>query len=610
MESLRLAITEANILEIIPHKPGVYVFRDIELVALYVGKAKDLKNRLSSYLRPAQAQAQSAKTMMMLRHAETVDFIITRTEKEALLLEASLIKEHRPRYNIVLRDDKAYPILRLDVESPFPRLSVVRRRQNDSALYFGPYPSGWLIKQVYHLISAHFKLRTCSDFSMKNRHRPCLKYQINRCSAPCVGKISQQAYSEQALQVARLLQGKSRFLINELRQKMLEAADDLRFEEAATYRDKIAGLEQMLEKQSIVADVGTDWDAIGICVRGIRAIVAVILLRDGVVTGQDIKQLKISGDESHEELLSAFLRQYYAENPLPKKLLLPVAPNDMELLQEWLSAGNEVVRLKTSRFSDQAKQCLAMAQKNAEEAANVMARHAEDWALVAEGIKTVLGLKKAPETIETVDISHTAGELSVGSLVAFCRGEPDKAHYRHYNIKTVSGIDDFAMIKEVVMRRICAGLENADLPDLLLIDGGKGQLAMALEAVKELCAEESVELASIAKERTSEGEKLYIPHDSTPVLLPRHHPALLFLQRMRDEAHRFGVSFHRKKRDKLRRSSSLLDIEGIGVKTEQKLLEHFGSTKRISQATVEELMQIKGVTAKLAERILGALKKG
>lgn len=603
MQAIPLSLSPSEILKLVSRTPGVYLFRNTDRRVIYVGKAKDLRARISSYLFNSSA---SVKTSHMLQHAATLEYIVTATEKEALLLEFNLIKEHRPKYNIVMRDDKAYPFLRIDTSQPFGRISVVRRRLKDNALYYGPYPSGSAVREVMNMVSSIFRLRTCSDTQMKNRDRPCLKFQIDRCSAPCMNAISKEEYAERILQLKLFLEGRQRSLLKELQTRMEQYAQAMEFEKAAVLRDRIAAIKTVTEDQAMVADLDANWDVIGMARNATRTAVSILHVRDGVVRGHE-SRLYITADEPDEEVLSLFIRDYFASNPIPEQILLSRQPADMEILEDWLQEMERHCRLITGNFRSIRKRLMDMAMSNAAETISMEARQEENWHELAELIKQTLALKHTPNRIETIDISTTGGELPVGSLVAFENGQPRKQGYRHYNIRTVTGIDDYAMIREVVLRRLASGMERHDLPDLMVIDGGRGQLAEAISAWRELDMPE-VEFASIAKERKNEGEKLYRMNGSQ-ILLASNHPVLLFIERIRDEAHRFGVTFHRKKRSSARFQGPLLQLPGIGPKRQKTLLKHFGSLKRLKQATIEELQAVPGLSAKLAQQIYETLKE-
>jgi excinuclease ABC subunit C len=594
----------------IPGAPGVYLFRDGAGGVLYVGKAKDLRQRLSSYVR--SGGDTSPKTVLMLKRAWTLELIVTATEKEALILEATLIKEHRPRYNVVLRDDKAYPFLRLEKKGPFPRLSVVRRRKKDGALYFGPYPSGGAVKETMRFISSVFGLRTCKGRSLRVGDRACLKHQIGRCSAPCIGAVSSEEYLDLVRQVRLFLEGRTRSLQDALKRQMREASSALEFERAALLRDRLSAFEEVTERQSVVADLHTDWDILGLARRGPRAAVALVRVRDGIVRGQEVHNVQGLQEETDQAVLSLFIRDYYQDCPvpIPGEILLPGEVEDRDLISEWLSetAGRKVVLSRPSRGVR--RRLLGMALENAGQAMLGLEEAEREWDGRAEEIRTVLGLRRFPHAVEGIDISTTGGEFAVGSLVSFRNGRPSKRGYRHYNIKGVHRPDDYAMIREVVTRRIAGGIEKGDLPDLFLVDGGIGQLRQGVDAAAAAGIEGQVEWVSLAKESRQEGEKIYRPGWADPLFLPRHHPVLLFLQRVRDEAHRFGLNLHRKRRGKARLGSRLGDIPGVGSKRQRALLSHFRGITGVRSASEEELCQVPVISAGLAHSIYEYLRSG
>ncbi|MDL1961241.1 MAG: excinuclease ABC subunit UvrC [Deltaproteobacteria bacterium] len=601
MKPIRFEISNITNLATIPHVSGIYLFKDPKDTVLYVGKARDLRQRLASYLRSGSFVLP--KTGLILKRASSFEIIVTATEKEALILEALLIKEYRPKYNVVLRDDKAYPFLRLDIKKPFPRLSIVRRRAKDGALYFGPYPSAGAVRETLRSISFLFGLRACSDRSMKTRTRACLLHQIGRCSAPCVDAISEKDYGDLVRQVKLFLKGRTDPLLKILRSQMEDASEALEFEKAAILRDQIHAIEKVVEKQSIVADIHANWDILGLARSRDISTLAVLRVRDGVVQGQEIHHLSRVIGETDQEILSVFMRQFYQQSPVPKEIILPEELEDSGPISEWLfdMAGRKVFLKMPVR----GLKCrlLEMAKTNAGQAMLSAERQHEAWREKAGIIMAVLDLKCAPERVEGVDISITGEELPIGSLVAFYRGQPNKKDYRHYNIKGVRGTDDYAMIREVMLRRLARGKERGDLPDLFLIDGGRGQLRQAIEAADSADLSGKFDLAALAKETGDEGEKIFRPGSSKPLILPRHHPVLLFLQQVRDEAHRFGINFHRKRRDSKRLCSRLSEISGVGPKRQQALLKHFGSPTRVREASSEKISKVPGISKELARTI-------
>ena len=570
---------------------------------LYVGKAKDLRKRLASYARLA-ASAQG-KTAVMLSHVHKVDTLLTRTEKEALILEASLIKKHRPRYNIVLRDDKNYPLLKVTVQEQWPRVLMSRRRRKDGARYFGPYSSSSAMWATLKLLSSLFPLRRCRTSQVQARTRPCLNGQMHNCLAPCMGLADREEYQEMVARVIMVLDGHNRDLIGTLNQQMSAAADDQDFERAALLRDQIQALSRTLEKQVVVASHTKDQDIFGMARKDASLALAILMVRNGTISGSRTFYLSAPlGDDA--TILSQVLNQYYDQGDnLPREILLPCEPEDKELLTERLSdLRGETVHLQVPQRGDRL-QLISMATANAGQVFAERDKKEQSWQALADAMVRSLHLSRPPETIECLDISNTSGQLAIGSLVCFQQGEPAKHLYRHYKIRTVDGPDDYAMMGEVLERRLKRGLEKNDLPDLLMVDGGRGQLGIAMRMAREAGIEDNRELdwLAIAKDKLGEGEKLYKPGRKNPILLPAHNPVLLYLMRIRDESHRYGISFHRRLRNKSTLTSELDIISGIGPRKKELLLKGFGSLRHIKQATEEQLNSVPGIGPELAKEI-------
>jgi excinuclease ABC subunit C len=584
-----------------PHSPGVYLMQDGKSTVLYVGKAKDLFKRLSSYAHFSGALYN--KTTVMLDHVRKVETIITNTEKEALILEASLIKKYKPKYNIILRDDKNYPYIKVTVQEDWPRVFMARRKARDKARYFGPYSSVGSMWATLRLIAALFPLRNCKGSELKPRPRPCLNRQIGRCLAPCAGGTDRALYLEHVNKILMLLEGRNRDLIGALEKQMHVAAADLDFEKAATLRDQITALSRTLEKQVIAASHHKDQDVFGFARKDAAVTLAILFIRNGLINGSRTFFLADPyGDDP--SILAQVLSQFYDSDALiPGEILLPFSPTDLELLEEHLgdNAGMRV-QVKIPQRGD-SLQLVAMATTNALQFFEEKEQKSRSWDNLGESLQKSLHLARLPARIECLDISNISGKQAIGSLVCFNRGEPDKAGFRHYKIKTVEGPNDYAMMQEVLERRLLRGIEEQNLPDLFLVDGGKGQLGMALAVAGELGITESIDWLGIAKERHDEGEKLYRPGRKNPIVLPAHNPALLFLMRVRDESHRYGITFHRKLRNKSTLASDIDRIPGIGGKKKQELLRHLGSLKRLRVATLAELMEVKGIGPELASTI-------
>ena len=595
-------------LYLVPKRPGVYIFMDAQGKAIYVGKAKSLRSRISSYLRPGVVHP--AKTELMLQKARFLDVIITTTEKEALILEAQLIGDLKPRYNIRLRDDKSYPFLRIGIRSPFPRISMVRKRAGDGALYFGPFTSSLELKKTMNLICSLFRLRTCTDSYMKARTRPCLKYQVDKCSAPCLNRITKDDYQRDVERVKAFLRGKTTGVISSLKKEMEEAASILDFERAAVLRDSIRAIENMSEGQNVVSSRKLDMDVIFIELHDMAGQAAVLKVREGILKSKQVFGLDMGIEDKVEKIYSRFMTLFYAKAQIPKEVVVPeFIPEDVR--QE---IANYLSRLKGSKVSVRCaksgirKNLVKTAMLNASQKLGDELSRLDYWNELRASLKRELFLKRLPEHVEGIDISNTFGADPVGSLVCFKAGAPAKDCYRHYNIR-VEGPDDYAMIGEVLSRRIKRGLEKGDLPDLVLIDGGKGQLAVAVNVAREMGVIEMLDLVSIAKARGDKDvEKIYLVEESDPLLLPRESDVLRFCQRVRDEAHRFGVTHHRKRRAIKSLASRLADIPGVGPKRERMILQHFGSYNAVSKASLEDLEEIPGLPKRVARSIYNSLR--
>jgi excinuclease ABC subunit C len=592
-----------DLLASIPHSPGVYLMLDKKAGVLYVGKAKDLRKRLASYAR--QAGTTEGKTAVMLSHVHKVDTLLTRTEKEALILEASLIKKYRPRYNIVLRDDKNYPLLKVTVQEEWPRVVMTRRKKKDGARYFGPYSSSAAMWTTLKLLSSIFPLRRCKTHQLQARTRPCLNGQMHNCLAPCMGLSKREEYQEMVARVIMVLDGHNRDLITTLTSQMSSAARNQDFERAALIRDQIQALSRTLEKQVVVAGHAKDQDIFGMARKDASLALAILLVRNGTLNGSRTFFLSDPlGDDA--AILSQVLNQYYDQGDnLPQEILLPCEPEDKEILNERLSdLRGESVHLRIPQRGE-LMQLIAMAAANAAQVFAEREKKEQSWQTLAEAMIKSLHLSCSPETIECLDISTTSGQQAVGSLVCFKQGEPARHHFRHYKIRTVDGPDDYAMMGEVLQRRLRRGLKENDLPDLLMVDGGRGQLGIALRVAREQGVEEAEEMEwiGIAKEKQREGEKLYKPGRKNPIILPPHSPVLLYLMRIRDESHRYGISLHRKLRNRSTLTSELDSISGIGPQKKQALLKHLGSLRQIKLASEDTLTRVPGIGPELAREI-------
>lgn len=606
-------------LEIDPKKfptlPGVYLMQGEAGEILYVGKAKNLRSRLRSYFSvEGDGRAHIRFLMNRVREIET---IVTDTEKEALILENTLIKKHRPRYNIQLRDDKTYVSIRLDPHEEFPALQVVRKVQRDGALYFGPYSSGSAVretlKEIYRLFPLrHYPLATC-----RRRGRPCLFHQIGQCSAPCYGKIDRQQYHELVRGVTALLSGRESEVLTLLRERMGAAAAAMRFEEAATLRDQIRAIEQTVERQKVVEVGGGDQDVVGVHREGGEVEIAVLFIRQGKLIGRRSFALEWRLDEA--ELLSSFLQQFYGREVfIPDQVLLPFPLEDADTLGEWLSErkGKRAAVLAPRR--GEKLRLVELAARNASESFRERGSRREAREAVLAEIGERLQLARLPRRMECFDISNVQGRQSVGSMAVLLDGEPAKGEYRHFRIRSVEGADDYASLYEVLKRRLSRSLAEQNLPDFILIDGGKGQLSVLSAVLEELGLVGAIDAAGIAKSRVianvrgkvveKSEERFFLPGRKNPVLLRQGSPALFLLERLRDEAHRFAITHHRKLRGKAALHSALEDIAGVGPARRQMLLKYFGSLRRVREASLEELLAVPGLPDSVARVVYDRLR--
>ena len=596
------SILNAAFLAAISHGPGVYLMQGKREV-LYVGKARDLRKRLAQYAH--FSGPPHAKTAVMLTHVRKVETILTTTEKEALILEASLIKKHRPRYNVILRDDKNYPLLKVTVKEKWPKVVVTRRRIRDGSRYFGPFASTSAMRTTLKLLFSIFPLRRCK--TVRKRERPCLNFQMGRCAAPCAGRIDEDRYQAMIGEVLLLLEGKNTAILNKLQKNMQRAADNLDFEEAALYRDRITALNRTLEHQVIAAEHGLDQDVFGLVRHGASVGIALLFVRAGMISGsQNFFMADPLGDDAR--ILSQVIMLYYSKRRHPpRELLLPIAIDDEKLVREQLADLREGA--VTLRIPQRGKrmQLMRMAAANARQVFSREQQKQKSWQLLAKTLKHKLRLLNSPDHIECLDISNLGGKQAVGSLVCFVQGTPEKSGYRHYRIKGKEEPNDYAMMREVLQRRMETGLAKKNLPDMLLLDGGKGQLSIGVEVLAKYNLQEKIDLVAIAKEKQDEGEKLFRPGRKNPLLLPAHAPALLYLMRIRDESHRFGITFHRRLRQQSTLHSPLDTISGIGKQRKKDLLQSLGSYKRIHEASVEDLAGVRGIGEILARNIFQQL---
>ena len=590
----------AEKLKLLPDKPGVYIMKNAEGRIIYVGKAIVLKNRVRQYFQ--SGKNHSPKVRAMVSHIADFEIIMTASEVEALILECNLIKKHRPRYNISLKDDKSYPYIKVTVQEDFPRVFITRRILKDGARYFGPYTNATAVHESLKLLRRLFPLRTCKHL----QERPCLEYHIKRCLAPCAGKVEKGDYDAMIRAVLLFLEGRTEDVEKELQLRMEQAAESFHFEIAARLRDQLLAVRKIAEKQNIVTGSG-DQDAIGLARSEIGVVVQVFMIRGGKMIGREHFLLQGSEDESDGQVLAAFLQQYYHRATfIPREILLPLAipQTEQELLEKWLSAKKQKAKVQLILPQRGTKKDIVdMAASNAEkylhdEAARI--RQANDRTLGAvEELGRYLGLPKPPDRMECFDISHNQGSETVASMVVFEGGLPKKSDYRRFKIQSTEGKpDDFLSMREVTTRRY-VDLPEEELPDLIIIDGGKGQLSSALEIIRNVAGHMHVPVVGLAKQF----ELVFTEGSSEPVVLPRHSQALYLIQRIRDEAHRFAITYHRKLRGKRNLVSVLDHVVGIGPKRRQALWSHFGSINKIKAATVEELAMAPGMNKPAAEAV-------
>ena len=593
----------------LPSQPGVYLLKDKHGKVIYVGKAKSLRARVRSYFRGGDERMQ---VRFLVQKVADLDTLITASDKEAIILENNLIKQYKPRYNIRLKDDKSYVSVKVTVQQEWPRILVTRKIVKDGGKYFGPFSSASGVRETLDTIRKVIPLRTCSDGVFRNRSRPCLEYQIKRCLAPCCLPVDPEVYQRHLREAMLLLEGKSPQLVRQLRQEMATAAEALRFEDAARLRDQIRAIEKTQEPQQVLSHRGGDQDIWGIYREGGFIEAQVLFVRNGKLTGNQAYQLddfEFDDDEVLAELLTQF---YQGDRYVPDEVLLPIELEDADARTEYLSEkrGRRVEVVRPQR-GDKVR-LLAMAAGNAQQSFRARQDADHQHERMMEELRTRLHLRNAPKRIECFDISNIQGTLAVGSMVTFDEGQPDKNRYRRFRIKTVAGADDFRMMYEVLTRRFERAKAEGEYPDLLVVDGGIGQLNVAVSVLQELGIHEvdAVGLAKMRVERDPRAaevqrseERVFLPGRKNPVVLRRNSTALFLLQRVRDEAHRFAITYHRTLRAKERLRSVLDDIPGIGATRRRRLLRHFGSLRRIRAASVAELTEVSGISTALAEQI-------
>jgi excinuclease ABC subunit C len=636
-----------DILENIPVKPGVYMMKDNRGSILYIGKAKNLRSRVRSYFQDSASLTPRIKAMLSV--VADMDYVITENEVEALILESNLVKKHKPKFNIILRDDKHFPYLRLAADEMFPYLSIARRVKKDKGIYFGPYTSAKSLRRTLKLIHKIFQLRQSRDpLDGAPKRRPCLNYQMGRCLAPCAGYVKKEDYERAVKDVALFLKGRNDELLNNLNKKMNESSENLRFEDAARIRDQISAIEMTMEKQNIISTSLEDHDVIAVYRDNGRVNIQLLFIRGGKIIGD--KNLIFTYIEGIDdaEILSSFVRQYYSGDVfIPDEIILETEIDERNIVKDWLSEkkGRKVDIIAPER--GRKRELVLMAKENAAISLRMTLNSAALRRELLEDLKARLGLRRLPLRIEAFDMSTIMGTSAVGSMVVFNDGEPAKNEYKRFRIKTLTGMDDYGMMREVLMRRYSklvgsresgVGSQNAktensqltthnsrlsDIPDLIIVDGGKGQLNTLITALKELSITD-IDTIGIAKgedRNNPETDMIYLSRESrvesresektlplAPCPLPLDSSGRHLIQRIRDEAHRFAIAYHRKLRDKEGISSELDEIPGIGPKRKKTLLKHFGSLKKIREATIKELIDTLHISEKTAmelhERLL------
>ncbi len=608
-----------QILDNLPTKPGVYIHKDKNGTIIYVGKAINLRNRVRSYF---ATNVDSTKTLRLRNQIEDVEIITTDSELEALLLEMTLIKKHKPRYNIMLKDDKRYPYIKVHWREPYPKVTVTRRMDKDGSRYFGPYTSVWAVHQTLDLLRKIFPYLTCDRVITGKDERPCLYYDIKLCNGPCIGAVNQAQYREMIQQLMDFLNGRSDHIAKGIEAKMNAAAEAMQFEKAAEYRDQLKAIQAVVTKQKVISTADTDQDVIAFARDQGDACVQVFFIRQGKLIGREYFLLEGTEGETDQDVLRDFLTQFYDEAAyVPKEVLLPHEVEEARVIEQWLKQKRNTKVALHVPHRGQKKELVEMAANNAQD---TLATLRQQWAAdrskhvaAITELQEALTLPVPPSRIECYDISHTQGAQTVASMVVFVQGAPRKSDYRRFNVRTVTN-NDYGAMKEVLTRRfqrykeaVSGELHDpteigkqketawAILPDLLIVDGGKGQLAMAMDVLHEFGLFDEVPLAGLAKQE----EELFRPGMGESVLLPRRSEALYLVQRVRDEAHRFANEGHRTQRSKVGIASVLDSVPGIGPKRRKALLTHFGSLDELKKATVGEITAVPGISLDVAQSI-------
>jgi excinuclease ABC subunit C len=592
-------------LKSIPQSTGVYLLKNEKGRSIYIGKAKNLRSRISSYLNEGEG-VQRPQIVYLMQEVVDIDYFVTRNEREALVLENSLIKQKKPKYNIRLRDDKNYLSLRLDPRENYPRLSLTRRVLKDGAIYYGPFASADAIKKSKRLIHKIFPLRDCTDEKFR-RHsaRPCLNYYMGLCLGPCAGKSGEEIYKDVVERTRMFLKGEKKQIIKLLKNSMEKASDEMRYEDAASYRDQITLLEKNLDAQMFVTPSTKDKDVVGFYREGQRVEFSILFFRGGSLVDRTTYSFKNALGEDNE-ILEEFLSQFYGGNRfVPKEIIVPLKVESSRDIEIWLSEkqGRKVL-VSTPERGEKVKEVELANRNSLESFQRKYSEELKEFSLL-ERIKASLHLNRLPVLIECFDISNTQGATAVASMVKFENAAPAKEGYRKFKIKNVEGPNDYASMYEVLSRRLSRAEQDGwELPDLILIDGGKGQLNIARQVISEIGYEGKVDLASIAKGRQEgENDKIYIYGRKNPIMFSKNSEALFLLMRIRDEAHRFAITFHKKLRGKRALISELDGVPGIGAMRKKELIKHFGSISKIKEGSVDEIASVAGLNKKLAEEL-------
>ena len=615
-----------GILATLPTKPGCYLYRNAEGTIIYVGKAISLKNRVRSYFH--SDSSHDSKTRRLVREIADIEWIVVGSELEALILEMNLIKKHRPKYNIRLKDDKKYPYIKIHWNEPFPKVTVTRHMIEDGSRYFGPYTSAWAVHQTLEALRRIFPYLTCDRIITGNDPRACLYYDIKLCTAPCIGAISQAGYRQMISDLMDFLGGHSEHIVIRLQDDMQKASEEMRFEKAAAVRDQLKAIQSIIERQKIV--FGSDYkdsDVIAMAREDGEACVQIFFIRAGKLIGREYFILEGTEDTADNEVISEFVKRFYTEAAsIPEQVMLPQEIEERIIISQWLRSkrGGKKVELVVPN-SGQPQELVKMAAENASETLTALRAqwqadaHKQEQAL--SELQTSLNLPSPPNRIECYDVSHTQGVATVGAMIVFEQGVPSKKLYRKFNIESTSigAPDDFASMEEMLTRRFrrWKGSQETEasvgskkdaafsfLPDLIIIDGGKGQLSRVVRVMEQFELLDKVPVVGLAKQE----EEIFFPHNSKPLILPRHSQGLYLVQRIRDEAHRFGITAHRNKRSKLGLASQLDSIPEIGATRRKALLKHFGSIGKIKEASIEELVSVKGMNETAAKNVKANLE--